>query len=336
MLIVRSGRVLWLIFALFVASCVDSASNSNNLSGAHQPETAEAGVFDSASYNFPIPDINEVKDSNLRREILYGKELFVNTEVYLGPKGSVMANNRNEMRCQNCHLDAGTRKYCMPMTTVHGRYPQYRAREDRVLTILDRINNCITRPLQGRALPLGNRELAALSLYIKWLGEGRPAGEKPEGYNYGEIKPIPRAADTAKGRLVYIEKCQVCHQADGQGLKKEGGYGYEYPPVWGEYSYTLGSSMHRMLKAAAFIKHNMPYGVRYDRPLLSDEEAFDVTAFINSERLNHRVLEPTETLYPNIATKPVDFPFGPYADSFSEFQHRYGPFQPIIDFYKAQ
>ena len=33
--------------------------------------------------------------------------------------------------------------------------------------------------------------------------------------------------------------------------------------------------------------------------------------------------------WPNIAGKPIDHPFGPYADNFSETQHKYGPFEPI-------
>ena len=33
--------------------------------------------------------------------------------------------------------------------------------------------------------------------------------------------------------------------------------------------------------------------------------------------------------YPDISKKPIDDPFGPYADTFSESQHKYGPFQPI-------
>jgi len=28
--------------------------------------------------------------------------------------------------------------------------------------------------------------------------------------------------------------------------------------------------------------------------------------------------------------KPVDHPFGPYADDFNELVHKYGPFGPIV------
>jgi thiosulfate dehydrogenase len=33
--------------------------------------------------------------------------------------------------------------------------------------------------------------------------------------------------------------------------------------------------------------------------------------------------------WPNISKKPIDHPFGPYADVFSEKQHKYGPYKPI-------
>jgi thiosulfate dehydrogenase len=34
--------------------------------------------------------------------------------------------------------------------------------------------------------------------------------------------------------------------------------------------------------------------------------------------------------WPDISSKPIDHPFGPFADEFSEDQHKYGPFKPII------
>ena len=33
--------------------------------------------------------------------------------------------------------------------------------------------------------------------------------------------------------------------------------------------------------------------------------------------------------FPNLLDKPVDVPYGPYADSFDARQHKYGPFAPI-------
>ena len=61
--------------------------------------------------------------------------------------------------------------------------------------------------------------------------------------------------------------------------------------------------------------------------MLSDEDAWDVAAFINSQP------RPEITFHsdwPNISKKPFDHPFGPYADSFPSRQHKYGPFSPMI------
>jgi len=34
--------------------------------------------------------------------------------------------------------------------------------------------------------------------------------------------------------------------------------------------------------------------------------------------------------WPNIKKKPFDYPYGPYTDSFSEQQHKYGPYQIMV------
>jgi thiosulfate dehydrogenase len=55
-------------------------------------------------------------------------------------------------------------------------------------------------------------------------------------------------------------------------------------------------------------------------------EAWDVAAFINSQR---RPVKMFAQDWPDISKKSIDYPFGPYADDFSEQQHKYGPFGPI-------
>ena len=70
----------------------------------------------------------------------------------------------------------------------------------------------------------------------------------------------------------------------------------------------------------------MPLGVTHQKPQLTDEEAWDVAAFISSQP---RPVKLFPYDWPKIASKPVDYPFKPYADSFSELQHKYGPFEPI-------
>ena len=76
----------------------------------------------------------------------------------------------------------------------------------------------------------------------------------------------------------------------------------------------------------------MPLGATYERSQLTDEEAWDVAACINSQP---RPPVDVSRDWPNIAGKPFDHPFGPYTDPFSEQQHKYGPFKPIKDWKEA-
>ena len=40
--------------------------------------------------------------------------------------------------------------------------------------------------------------------------------------------------------------------------------------------------------------------------------------------------------WPDISKKPIDHPFGPFTDGFSEEQHKYGPFKPIVEARKTK
>jgi len=77
---------------------------------------------------------------------------------------------------------------------------------------------------------------------------------------------------------------------------------------------------------ARYVRYNMPLGASYTNPQLTDEEAWDVAAFINSQT---RPVKDIRKDWPKIEEKPFDHPFGPYADGFDENQHKFGPFGPI-------
>lgn len=279
------------------------------------------------------PDTVNIPDTPEGEMMRYGLALIKNTAYYIGPDGIVGKYLGNKMNCTNCHLDAGTRPYGFNYFSTHGTYPQYRSREDAVLTIEQRVNNCVERPHNGRPLPLDSKEMIAIVSYIKYLAEGVPVGTKAKGSGGIEISYIDRPADPARGKVIYMRECARCHMEDGQGKWLADKSGYENPPLWGPYSYQPGSSMFRIIKAAQFIKANMPFDeARWDKPKLSDEEAFDVAAYINSPE-HHRPMNGGLD-YRDIRTKYVDYPFGPYDDPFSEEQHKYGPYQPIIDYRK--
>jgi thiosulfate dehydrogenase len=70
----------------------------------------------------------------------------------------------------------------------------------------------------------------------------------------------------------------------------------------------------------------MPFGTVHNSPQLTDEEAWDVAAYVNSQP-RPQVLFKYD--WPDIKSKPVDYPFGPYADGYNEEQHKFGPFTAI-------
>ncbi len=257
----------------------------------------------------------------------YGRELIANTSYYLGPKG-VVAAITNGMNCQNCHLDGGTRPYGNNYGRVYANYPQFRARSNSIQSIYGRINDCLERSLNGRKLDSTTPEMKAIYAYLKWLGADIPRGNKPAGTG---ILPLPwpdRAADPLAGREVYMLKCQSCHGRDGQGQLNRDGGGWTYPPLWGPHSYTDGAGLYRIGSFAGFVKKNMPFGSDYHNPVLTDGQAWDLAAFVNSQPRPHIDQRGD---WNNSALKPVDFPFGPYIDTFPERQHKFGPFQPIAE-----
>jgi len=278
------------------------------------------------------PDTAGLGNSESDELIKYGKKLIENTSLYLGPNGNV-AHLSNGMNCQNCHLAAGTKPYGNNYSAVAANYPKFRDRSGSVESIYKRVNDCMERSLDGHDLDTLSREMQAIKAYITWVGKDVSKGTKPLGSGLTELAYLDQAADPAAGKVVFEAKCVSCHGDNGQGKLNADNITYQYPPLWGPHSYTMAAGLFRLSRLAGYVKSNMPFGVDYTNAQLSDEEAWNVAAFVNSQP------RPTKDIskdWPKIASKPVDHPFGPFVDSFSERQHKYGPFAPIAAFKKAQ
>jgi thiosulfate dehydrogenase len=275
------------------------------------------------------PQMSAVGDDPLGRLVRYGHALMVDTPIQIGPAVVDPAKrySGNNLTCQNCHLKAGTQPYAVPLTGVWGQFPQYRGREGEIGTLEERINGCMERSMNGRALPLDSVEMKAFLAYIKWLSTGIPDGARLTGAGTMRISEPDRAADLGNGASVYAGTCAACHGKDGGGQRAATGAGYQFPPVAGPDSYNNGAGMTRVLTAASFVRHNMPFGTTFDAPVLSDADAYDVAAYINS--LDRPARAGLENDFPIKTQKPVDAPYGPYVDGFPPEQHKYGPFGPI-------
>lgn len=270
-------------------------------------------------------DIQKVNNAAEKELLEYGKELIAHTAKYLGPKGSVMQLT-NGMNCQNCHLDAGTKIWGNNYGGVYSTYPKYRPRSGTVEDLYKRISDCLERSLNGKSLPEESKEIQAMKAYIEFVGKNVEKGKKGKGAGIFELPYLDRAIDPAKGEALYKEKCQSCHQANGEGLLAADKVEYIYPPLWGKNSYNHGAGLYRMSRFAGYIKYNMPQGTSYPNAQLSDEQAWDIAAFVNSQPRPSKDLSKD---WPKIEEKPVDHPFAPFADAFTETQHKYGPFKPI-------
>jgi len=266
----------------------------------------------------------------------YGQRLLRETAALMGPGHTdpQMRYTGSHLACSSCHLESGTKPGTLSLLLTASRYPRPSGRDGGIRDLRDRINGCMLRSMNGRALPRDSVEMIAIESYINRLGERYAAmsAAKREAIEQAAFAEPDRAADPAAGALVYTERCAVCHGADGEGLlaTADPNDGYLFPPLWGPDSYNDGAGMHRVLTAAAFIKARMPLG----QADLTDEAAFDVAAYINSHPRPE--MSGLERDYPDLTTKPVDSPYGPYLDEFPPEQHKYGPFQPIRNWYASR
>ena len=264
----------------------------------------------------------------------YGRHLLRDTARYLGPnhEDPAMRYSGTHLACASCHIDIGTRPGTLSLLQTSTRYPRESGRDGGMRDLRDRINGCMQRSMNGKPLPRDSVEMIAMEQYILGLGNqykamaaARRTPVEPPAF----AEPN-RAASVEAGRTVYENRCYICHGGDGLGLKATANPadGYVFPPLWGPDSFNNGAGMNRVLTASRFIKARMPYG----QPDLSDDEAYDVAAYINS---HPRPIKSNLAVdYPDRTKKPIDSPYPPYADDFPQEQHQYGPFQPIREYYE--
>lgn len=268
--------------------------------------------------------------------IRYGHLLLTETPKWMGPqvKNKDHQYAGNNLACKNCHLQEGKQAGSVSWIGVSERYPQFRDRENKVGSLEDRINGCMERSMNGRKLPENSLQMEAIVAYMEWLSEDLPEEQVKLYAGLPSIHIPEQAADPVLGKAVYEKECALCHGANGEGQwLADPSKGYLYPPLWGQDSYNHGAGMNRVITAAQFIKANMPFGqATADKPKLSDEEAFNVAAYIDSFERPFKLH--SEADFPDIKLKPVSTPYGPWADDFPAEQHKYGPFQPIMSFYK--
>lgn len=279
-----------------------------------------------------VPDVGALPDDQPAQLIRRGLDLVTRSYALIGPQAADRADRfaGNNLSCGDCHLDAGTRKFGLPLFGLYGDFPLYSFRRGDEISIQDRINSCMTRSLNGRPLPDDSPQMAALVAYIKFLSSDMTKDEQIAGGGAGDMPELNRAALPSRGKEIYAANCSACHRQDGGGLPRDPqalNLGFAAPPLWGDDSFNDGAGLARITNMANFVHSNMPAGADYLNPKISVEDAWDVAAYVESQPRPHKAGLKDD--FPQLIYKPIDTPYGPYADGFDEAQHKYGPFAPI-------
>jgi len=270
------------IFAMtFVAGCAVIAIAALAL---HEPEstpptgnapTAAPATWPDYSVNGPGFVTPAAPDGEL---IADGYKLVSQTFATIGPEvdNAAMRFAGNNLACQNCHLDGGTNRNGLPLVGVFKTFPKFSPRDQRVISLTERLNECMTRSMNGRKLPDESREMAALLAYMRFIGEPPPVASEP-----APASPMP--ADAGRGAEVFATVCALCHQANGLGQRMGSpgaARGYLFPPLWGPDSFNDGAGMDHYRNIVGFVRRNMPRGVDPQHPQLSLQQAWDVAAYV--------------------------------------------------------
>jgi thiosulfate dehydrogenase len=274
----------------FVAACVVVAGATLLL---HPPSTTSVGGLPAAPTAPPTtwPDYSSngpgfiapvLADGDL---IAYGYKLVAATYAIIGPEVPDIAMRfaGNSLACQNCHLDGGTKRGGLPLVGVFRTYPKFSTRSSHDISLAERIDECMTRSMNGRKLPGDSREMAAILAYLRFIGEPQAAPSGP-----APAPPLPASAE--RGAEVLGRVCATCHQPDGLGRRRgssSAALGYEFPPLWGPDSFNDGAGMDHFERAVGFIQHNMPRGVDPAKPQLSLQQAWDAAALLQSRPRPH-------------------------------------------------
>ncbi len=279
-----------------------------------------------------VPSFDALPDDEFGRLARYGRSIVEATYAHIGPAAADPAARfaGNNLACTNCHLQAGLKKFGLPLVAASADYPAYSKRSGGISSLFDRVNQCMRRSLNGRPMPEDARPMEAILAYLKVLSTNVPAYETIEGGGAGTMPELARAADPVRGAQVYSRFCAECHRRDGLGVRRNEALpqmGYAVPPLWGPDSFNDGAGTGRLITLANFVHDNMPNGTSWVAPTLAPEDAWDVAAHVVSQPRPQ--LANLDRDFPDLLLKPVDSSYGPFADGFPPEQHRYGPFAPI-------
>ncbi|OJU80039.1 MAG: hypothetical protein BGO10_00880 [Chlamydia sp. 32-24] len=259
--IVTLASALFLYFCYAMYQSISSFPDEPTLS--HKYVTMD---IDGKTISFNLLD-PQLAPKDIKEEVLYGFRLFCET-----PK--LLPKNGNALDCSNCHIAGGNtlggKNGGLSLVGVSTVYPQFSKRDNKVISLKDRINNCFKRSLNGKPLDEDSKEMKALVKYLEFIS-CEVAKYKIKNIPWLGVTPLKseHTPDPANGKILYDRNCATCHRRNGEG-------GPLIPPLWGDRSFNDGAGMNVLGKISGFIYYNMPY----QEPNLTEEEALDIASFV--------------------------------------------------------
>lgn len=207
-----------------------------------------------------------------------------------------------KLHCSSCHLNAGGNSDAAWWVDLQSEYPTKPQLQAR-------INHCFTNSLNGYELctPAAPKEkgncdtnanMNAITTYMQWLDEQSAALALCNTVAHGYPPISTSTGNVANGKLTFVQKCAVCHGLDGQGRYES--HSYFRPALWGAHSFNQAAGMFSdPAYLAAFARWNMPLMAGGQ---LTDQEAWDVEAYIHSKKRPVGPPPPPKRAVKNLAT----------------------------------
>jgi thiosulfate dehydrogenase len=213
--------------------------------------------------------------NSLRAYAEKGFKIMVETQIhakdYVGGK----------LECINCHFAAGDTtggaQGSISLVGVAAKYPAFDKRDGKVIDLSARVNNCFKKSMNGKPLPLDSELMLSLICYLHWISSDVAIYTPIPWLGLQPLK-TKFEGNPESGKRVYHIYCALCHRDDGEGTKHN-------PPLWGPNSFNDGAGLNRPELLAPFIYWNMP--IHDSTPVLTEEQAWDVAAYIISQPRPH-------------------------------------------------
>lgn len=211
------------------------------------------------------PDQNTIPPGSHGDSIRKGALIFYRTPQFASQYADA------KVSCGSCHAEGGIQPYAVPMVGLSALFPMYNKRAGRIISLQDRIEECMVRSENGRPLPYDAPEMRAIVDYIGWLSQPQPARLPYVGRGLAALPDLK--PDATRGAVIYSQQCAGCHGVNGEGLAR-------FPPLWGPNSFNDGAGISEIEKMAPFVQQNMPQN---RKGILSAQDAFDVSAYIHAK-----------------------------------------------------